>query len=392
VTARKEKLTTIRGARACFIGTRRIAGRVVSESTLGQGSRGVFVGPVLPHRLISALSEGQLRGAILGYESAFSHLANVLRVITLRRGSKGAYVLGVGELWKAIARGKQCVVFPAERRVDVDSMSYRLPSRGRYIADDVAIRAGQPDLVCYKPFYFYATELAQLVARGYEVLAQTILHCECKTTVDDCGQVWVQGIGLPVSLANWALANRDEFLERVEEYAEVLKRMLVWPGSAENPSGEGSVELRKVLVTHYSYSPLVTFPVARLAELLGQHSYPQRDFDDLARFIAQIAPTANDRITVAAALEYAICLVRYVRQARKKSKLSYLDLALPGSLKIGRNILRTSISDLLLLTGVYSEVRRSVVSALRRSSPWFQRITRHRERIDIPSTENWGAA
>lgn len=387
-----EHIVIVRHQQAYFIGSKTVSGTIVkASSNLTETADSVLVASTLSHGLIPDLSAGRFRAVLLGYESPFSHVANVLRLISTREHATPVYVLGIGELSKVLKVGTHCRVVPDEQRIDVNDISYLFPKRGMFVSDDIAISIGKPKALCYRPFYLYHPSLAALIMQGYELLASMVLKVSCETFIDSLGQVWVEGLGFPSVIATWALSNPSEYIGFIAEYGKVLKELLEIAESGRcRDAQSGQVQFADLLRLHYAYSPLVGFPVAYFAEaLVRDPGFAPTNLEWLTNYVASLAPTANPALPVQEALSDVLKITAHIRASLGGQSEKDEGISAEATIQWPADFKHTAVADLMLLASLYAEIRRSVVSALRKACPWFKMITAHREKIDfqVPSLE-----
>lgn len=365
---------------ACFIGTNTAFGLTTRNSLSSDVENPILVADTLPPSLIPDLIEGKYVGIILGSESPFSHVANVLRMISVHEHSIQACVIGIGDVWTRIPHGVKCQIEPGRQSIVLDHVSLTFSKSGHFASDNIGVSTVKPQTLCYRPMYKYHPELAKLCIRGFEMLGKEILGNSCHVFVDNIGRIWVEGIGSPSQIARWALLHPREYIDYMVEYCRVLKVLLDLTESGHlSDESEAERNLTDPLSLHYMYSPLATLPVPHFAQMMtNKVDFGDEDFVRLTNYVASLSPIASKNISVGSALDITYYIARYIRDEFNDAIKVHEDHSpqLPYNWPI--ELKRDSSSDLLLVSMTISELRRGITSSLQAACPWYKSISRHR--------------
>jgi hypothetical protein len=313
-------------------------------------------------KIVAKIRDGQLGLVLLAHENPFSHMANVLRQCA--SASNSVVMVGRGEHLSLAQAATTISIDPEKLTLTVDDTCFSYQIVSQYdSADELLAYDAETNELCYKPSYYYAEELGQIIADGFAT-SGTLHGQSTEARLDSRGRIWSIGIGWPVEIAERTVSHPVAFYSAMLDYLQILKTLLM--------AGNEASVLRPVLIRHFAYSTLFSFSVPSLSRFLMVKS-GEATVSIVTSWAADDSPIRERACLTLVAMNRLTEILQELVAGNARPSVF-------GDRKNEMICPASAASVVFYISLLISDIRRCVISNLQDQSGWFSEICTHRPR------------
>lgn len=338
----------------------------ISEIVLNKGDW-ITTDALTPEFLLDVKS-GKYKMAFVKQENIFSHGMNVLRKTLF--GTQTISVIGVKKILSVLQCADECIVSIANNIITVGDISYKFRdfSFGRDTSEVIEYNINTEE-ICYKPDYYYSSELSTIIVKGYNMTSAMLpsLHT---SRCDDEGRIWNKGFVFPYQFYNHFSIHTKEYYNNLLSYIKTLERLY-----SLRHLTRCSDELKCILTEHYSYSIIFSFLMPNISEAL-KDVLGNNGLEKVYNLFVLNSPIhSKENLTDISLGKMKIFLVNILKGLNNKE--NYLDVYHIDDMPLHDSAL------MYFVTNMFSDIRRCVINLIIENNPWFSSVCRHRKRAKI---------
>lgn len=338
----------------------------VSKIVLSKGEW-ISTDTLTPEFLLDVKSD-KYKMAFVKQENIFSHGMNVLRKVLF--STRTIAVVGVEKIFAALQCADECKVSIADDIITIGDTAYKFRTFS-FLRDtsETMEHNINTEEICYKPDYFYSSELSPIIVKGYN-LTSTMLPSLHTSRCDDEGRIWDKGFVFPYQLFNHFSTHTEEYYNNLLKYITTLERLY-----SLRHLTKSSDDLKTALVDHYSYSIIFSFITPNISEAL-RDVLGNSGLEKVYNFFVMNSPIhSKEKLTDISLAKMKIFLNNILNGI--KNEENYFDVY------HAHDIPSHDIALMYFVTNMFSDIRRCVINMIIESNPWFSSICLHRKKAKI---------
>lgn len=312
------------------------------------------------------LKEGQYRCVFMKEQNIFAHYMNRLR--SLLKATDTIAVIGVDELLGILNNAQICSLDIANNTILIDGENICLDAMDMYrnVSEIMEYNLDTAE-ICYKPDYYYDEGLADIIVRGYNNVSK-VIHRPHMAIFRSDKRIWSSGFVFPSDFLELFSDNRNSYFEIMEQYCRILCLLLL--ACEEELSSD---KLIHYLIPHYTYSIIFS--------LIAPNIVTKMEKQDIIRAIDAVSEntpfqqkkyTDNMRNILQKSL---VKLGLYLKNLKEGVDIteSYQKIYKTG------NFPNNPLVAMLFVTNLLQDIRRGVITEVRKKYLWFDSICGHRK-------------
>lgn len=306
--------------------------------------------------------------AFVKQQNIFSHGMNVLRKVLFATDTIA--VIGAEEVVETLQNIGRCKLNVEDNLISIGNIEYKFRDFS-FLRDTSEIIEYNMDTeeVCYKPDYYYSTDLSPIIVKGYN-MTERMLPSWHVSRCDNEGRIWDKGFVFPHQFFEYFSSYTEKYYSSLLEYIEVLKGIF-----SLRHLKNSSEEFIHLLEAHYSYSIIFSFITPNISEKLKE-VLGDEGVEKVYNLFVMNSPIHNkENLTDMSLIKMEIFLTNILKGVQNKENY--------------RNVYRAydvPVSNMALMyfvTNMFSDIRRCVINIIIECNPWFGSICRHRKREKI---------
>ena len=352
---------------AQFIGNKKVSGNIWCFGDPDVLDNPVIVAKQSSNNLINYLVGSKYKALIVNSESPFSHATNFLRALHRIYPMK-VYVVGTGLPVNMYKNSCFCEIHADDRKLILGNRHFIFPNKGNILYDEYAICNDEPNMQCYRPNKQYTIKRSNFVIKGYRAIFDLLNLPKFKCVMEN-GRIWINRLNLCEDIASWARNNYIDYLLQMMDFGCLLRTLYLL--CSKDYNGLVPKNIDELLSSYYFYSPLATYPVSNFASrLLNDPNYNYNDYIDVLDFISKISFHSNPNYKLIEILSTALRINEELLGSIANLHHGNDTFSLPLPTGESITIKRKRLSDLLLLSLLYGDLRRPIGNLVKERYLW----------------------
>jgi len=317
---------------------------------------------------IEKIKSKKYKVAFVKEENIFSHGMNVLRKIISNNDI--IIVVGIKEIAVSLQNAKKCNLNIKDDIISIDDIEYQF-RHFDYFRDTSEVIEYNIDTneICYKPDYYYNSELASIIVDGYN-MTNMLLPYSYSARKDSDGRIWNKGYVFPYQLFEYFLKHKKEYYANMLNYIGVLKKIYSL-GCIQ----EVSNELIESLKMHYSYSTMFSFIIPNISEQLIK-MVGIEGLEEIYKFFVLNSPIHSKYELTIISIEKMEKFLKNILDGITNSE-NYLKVY------EAHDIPCQDLAIMYFVTNMFSDIRRCIINMTIENNSWFESVCQHRKKIKI---------